>query len=137
MFQGDGTTEALMITTVTITPTAVNGTDVDCEISGADVVDGAIFLNKDDTYDLTFQLQGGGGVGVAEFDHSNPFANRNAQCPGANAKPQPPCAVTVNPGAPQYDSFTVRVSPTGNKGVTHYRMNFADGLSCDPIMIHV
>jgi hypothetical protein len=135
MFKGDGTMEALMTTTVTITPTAVNGTDVDCDIAGADVIDGAIFLNKDETYDIAFQLQA--GVGVAAFDQSNPFANRNAQCPGQNAKPQPPCAVTADPSAPLYDSFTVRVSPTGNKGVSHYRLNFADELSCDPIMIHL
>ena len=126
----------LKATTVTVRPTGTTAPDVECDISGPDVTDDAVFLNNVDTYDITFLLRGGGGANPSQFDPANPFANRNAKCPGGKATPQPPCVVTVPPAAPAYDSFTVQVSPTGNRGVSHYRLNFPGGLSCDPIIIH-
>ncbi len=124
---------AVKSTNVTVTPVSMNGKSVECDISGPDVVDDAIFLGLDQGYDLTFQLVSGPG-GSLTFDQNKPFCNQSGKCPpelpGGSA--HHPYSVTANSAT----SITVHCSPVNSKAVAHYRLNFADGSSCDPIIIH-
>lgn len=116
---------------VTVTPVQVNGTDVDCDITGADVIDNALFLPNAGTYDI--QLQLAPALGVNAFAAQRPFCNQPNRCPrppGGNAVP--PFRLTANTG----NAITVRLDPVGQRGVAHFRLNFNNNLTCDPIIIH-
>lgn len=118
---------------VTVRPTgAASGGEQACDIdSPGNALNNAIFLDKATAYDVTFQLQGNPGFG---FDTNNPFSNQNSRCPRNAGPVRAPCALK-NPPAPTANSFTITVSPTA-KGVTYYRLNFDNGTSCDPVIIH-
>lgn len=132
MFNQDEKT-AVKATSVTVKPASVNGKTVECDITGPDVTDDAIFLGLNQGYDLTFQLVSGPGGSLA-FHPNKPFCNQSGKCPpelpGGSA--HPPYNVT----AKSPTSITVHCSPVNSKAVAHYRLNFADGSSCDPIIIH-
>jgi hypothetical protein len=124
--------ETLTNVTVTVTPQATNGTEVVCNFSGSAVTDDAIFLNKNEPYDLTFNLVNGPGGSYA-FSTSTPFCNQSNHCPAPNAPIKSPYSLNQNPTA---NSISVHVDPVPSRAVTHYRLNFNGGYSCDPIIIH-
>jgi hypothetical protein len=126
----DGTT--LTTVTVTVTPQSTNGTDVVCNFSGGAVTDDAIFLDLNQPYDLTFNLANGPGGSYA-FATNTPFCNQANRCPGPNAPIKKPFSLS---GSPSANSITVHVDPVPSRAVTHYRLNFNGGYSCDPIIVH-
>ena len=117
---------------VTVTPVGVTGKDVDCDFSGAgEVIGNALFLDKSDNYDITFQLVSAHGVNA--FAAQKPFCNQPKRCPkppGGNAVP--PFHLTGNTG----NTITLHVDPIPNKEVSYFRLNFNNGLTSDPIIIH-
>jgi hypothetical protein len=116
-----------------VTVTNVTGAVVDCDISGGIATDNAIFLSQSANTDIEFTLVDPTGNGVT-FDTNKPFANQNNRCPKATAKPKTPCS--LGDPAPTDDCFTMSIDPTKRRAVSYYRLNFAGGLYCDPIIIH-
>lgn len=125
---------ALTTTMVTVTAKSVNGTDVDCDFSGSDVTDNAIFVSDAANTTITFNLTDNTGQNV-QFDTGNPFGNQKGHCPNTAGGPKKPCSLQ-NPPRPTGSSFTMSVEPTNGRAVSYYRLNFTNGLSCDPIIIH-
>jgi hypothetical protein len=121
-------------TAVTVTAKAVTGKDVDCDFNGTDVTNNAIFVDDQASTTVTFNLVDNTGQNV-QFDTSNPFGNQSGHCPKNAGSPKKPCGLQ-NPPAPTSTSFTMSVDPTNGRAVSYYRLNFTNGLSCDPIIIH-
>ena len=119
---------------VTVTAIAVNGNDVQCNFSGANVTDNAVFVADTANTDITFNLVDNTGQGV-QFDTTNPFGNQKGHCPTGPGSPKSPLSLESSP-APTATSFTMGAAPTNGKAVSYYRLNFTNGLSCDPIIIH-
>lgn len=122
----------LLAADVIVITKKVTGTDVQCDFEGAIVSNNAIFVSYMLDTDITFELVD--KTGLIEFDTNNPFGNQNNRCPKTKASPKPPCS--VGSPRPAANRFTMRVDQTGRKAVTYYRLNFTNGLSCDPIIIH-
>ncbi len=121
-----------VLATFTVTPIAVDGKDVECGIAGPNVIDEAIFLDLDQGYDLTFQLVSGLGS-TYSFDPNKPFCNQSGRCPPAKGgSAHSPYSVTSKSAT----SITVHCDPIHSKAVSHYRLNFANDFTCDPIIIH-
>jgi hypothetical protein len=115
---------------VAVTPRAKQGNDVDCDISGGNVVNNAIWLPPGDDYDVTFTLVPDGGIGVTGWAPS-PFANRNGKCPKA-AGLNPPCSgFKLDPAG----NPVINVDGRSGKAVVHYRLDFNGNGTCDPIII--
>ena len=120
---------AFTVDVINIVP--VGPDTVDCDLVGPNtiVIDNALFLTADTTYDITFNLDLNTGFA---FDQNNPFSNQKKKCPPGNGGAQPPCSITANAA----DSFTIQVDGRKKKYVTHYRINFDSGDSWDPIIIN-
>lgn len=118
---------------VKVTKTGGSGNNVDCTIepddpgSGPYVSGNKIGLpNNNGPFRIQFRLTN------VDWDPNNPFTTRVNNCPSPGAKTN-------------YDEQIFLQSPNG-KSLTilnlngldpceiHYRMNFSDGTSCDPIM---
>lgn len=111
---------------INVTPRDACGHDVECDIAGHDVIDDAIILAKERTFQINFNLQG-----PKQWDKANPFNARSGKCPRQDA-----------PAHGQYDvvactdkKLTIEARAPGRKSIVHYRLNFADGTTCDPIII--
>ena len=119
---------------VTVTPIGIAGNDVDCDFAGGgEVISNAIFLDKTDNYDITFQLVSAHGVNA--FAAQKPFCNQPKRCPkppGGNATP--PFQLTANTG--NTITLHVAVDPIPKKKVSYFRLNFNNSLTSDPIIIH-
>ena len=117
---------------LTVTPQNKNGNDVQCSISGpTEFMDGqAIKLPlSEDEYRLKFRLADGGRVKV-DWDNGNPFATKKGGgCPDKHEKDDQFHGIQANG-----DTVTVIANGQDRKSVVHYRMNFADGSSCDPMI---
>ena len=74
MFKGNNETTDLTRTTVTVKALGVNGDDVDCQITGNDVTDDAIFLEKNKQYDIDVTFDPG-STGL-KFHPTKPFCNQ-------------------------------------------------------------
>jgi hypothetical protein len=123
---------AVRATVVTVRPVDVSGMTVECDISGNDVTDDAIFLARNQTYDITLRLTP--ALGVSRFHATKPFCNRNSKCP-----PELPRGNTSSPFGAQRISDTellISAQAVNGKAVTHYRLNFDGDLTCDPVIIH-
>jgi hypothetical protein len=124
---------AVRATTVTVKPLSVNGNDVECDILGPDVTDDAIFLQQNQDYDITIKLVPG-PAGSYKFHQTKPFCNRNAKCPpalpGGNALP-PFSAQRVSD-----TELLISAAKVNGRAVAHYRLNFDNGQTCDPVIIH-
>ena len=123
----------LLTTDVTVTATKVTGTDVACDFSGAVVTDNADSSPTPSTQTSLSTLVDQTGKSVT-FDTSNPFGSQNNRCPKEGASPKKPCSV----GTPAAKSkkFTMCIEATNARAVSYFRLNFTNGLSCDPIIIH-
>jgi len=118
-------------TTIEVEPVSVNGKAVECKITGDDVADDAIFLGLNQGYDLTFKLVNAGSL---VFHQAKPFCNQKGKCPPELPGGSAHNPYSVTPISPT--SIAVHCSPVNLRQVAHYRLNFDDGSSCDPIIIH-
>lgn len=120
--------------TVDVKPIALTGDEWDCEMSGPIAADDGVFVPGNANFETTFRLVDGDDGTKLSFHESKPFCNQKKRCPpkapGGNASHP----FTVTPNGPQ--SITVRSAPVRGKGLSHFRLNFADGTSYDPIIIH-
>lgn len=119
---------------VMVRPIGVTGNEVDCELDGPAeyMVDNALCLPNTGDYEITFQLNP--AHGVSAFAAQRPFCNQRNRCPppaGGNAVP--PYQLINNNAAAK--TITVHLEPV-RRGVSHFRLKFNDGLSCDPIIIN-
>jgi hypothetical protein len=119
-----------MLATYTVTPMGPpDGKEVECAITGPNVIDEAIFLDLNQGYDLTFEL----APGTYTFDLNKPFCNQSGKCPPAKGgSAHSPYSVTSRSAT----TITVHCDPVHAKAVSHYRLNFANDFTCDPIIIH-
>ena len=119
---------------VTVTPGNPNpNKDVPCNLHVAPpqyLVDDAIWLDPTQDYNITFNLPGG-GQRTWDTTGGSPFCNQKGQCPSMTAGTQNGFSVT---GKGPY-AMTVYVPSQGGRGVQHYRMNFDNGYTCDPIIV--
>jgi hypothetical protein len=100
---------------------------VECDIRGGnEVVDEAIWLDKDSDYQVTFTIKGGPDWAL---DKEKPFVCGPGRCPPPNSRSSALHAANI-----QDDSFTITV-PKGPRNVFHYRLNFENGGTYDPIII--
>lgn len=119
--------------TVTVTPVYVDGKNVTCIPCGGCVEADAILVPQNGSVDITFELEDGPG-GTYDFHSEKPFTNQMGQCP----PPLPAGTVTVpfsltSCGA---KAITVHSEPTNGKAHSFYRLNFQDGYTWDPVIIH-
>lgn len=121
--------------TVTVTPGPPNGNEVPCQLHVAPpqfLVDDAIWLDPTQDYDITFNMVAGSArTWNVAAGGPGPFCNIRGQCPAIAAGTSDGFAITARgPNA-----ITVHVPALGTKAVQHYRMNFDNNLTCDPIII--
>lgn len=121
---------------VQVTPLLRQGTSVYCDIDAAPgtpgkfVKGGNIKLPAGGEYDLTFELQPGNVSGL-QFNSSDPFCSDSNNCPQMGQQNSQYSNATANG-----TTLTVHAKPAQPKNACHYRLNFADGSSCDPIIIN-
>lgn len=117
---------------VTVTPGNPNGNAVPCQLHVAPpqyLVDGAIWLDPAQDYNIMFNIVAGN---PRTWDVAGqPFCNMKGQCPAAAGGTQNGFNVT----AKGPNAITVYVPAQGSRAVQHYRMNFDNGYSCDPIIV--
>ncbi len=119
---------------VTVTPTGGHGNNgIDCDLSGPDVVDNAIFLNKNEDSTIEFTLVPGNGV--SGWGRNGGFSASNARCPKGAADPPGHKKGQFTPQAANGNVLTVDAVAAGKKGVAYYSLHFDSG-SCDPIIIN-
>lgn len=132
--------------TIDVTPKLVQntaqGTLVLCEIDqsgggNSNVKGGLIKLRRGSDYQLTFQIQPGDVPGL-QFDQgaNGAFWCDMDSCPGGpgnNSQGQ-----LNNPRVDPHDptKLTVDADPDGTRNGVHYRLNFNNGGSFDPVIIH-
>lgn len=134
-----GNKGAMKMTTVqyAVTPLPpADGNEIECDVVGNNVVDGAIRLPKGNGYIIQFALNDPTGTyqWAAQTPHSTPFTARNGKCPKAGKSANGSYRVT---SASNSTLIVVEAPATpGNRDeVIHYRLNFANGHTCDPIII--
>jgi hypothetical protein len=118
-------------THVVVAPQLPNGKDVPVQFSGPCANGEQITLQHDQDYDITFQLTGAHGVN--SWNGMNPFGNlAGGSCPTTGQGASPP--FSVKPGS-SATSFTVHMDAQPIGYSTHFRLNFNDGYSRDPIIV--
>ena len=102
--------EDLRTMEITVSPSAGTG-EVECDIAGQEVMDDA------------------------SWDQNDPFCARPGKCPRPGHPTHPHMGVKA--GSITAKAFTVqaREEHPPKRRVFHYRLNFADGRTCDPIII--
>lgn len=122
--------EQITVTTVKRVPSGSK--NVQCDAQPA--VGNVIFLALNTEYDITFVLGPGNVPEVTSFDSKKPFCNQPNNCPPKlpGGTIQKPCTLSANLGT----SITIHIDASKNKCVTYYRLNFNDGYTWDPIIIH-
>jgi hypothetical protein len=138
---------------VEVTPKLKQGNETYCEIdaapgSGHFVKGGIIKLPTTGTeYEVNFKLVSAASSREAD-DHcwkldehsagdgcaaqvSHAFWSNRGSCPTGPMQDSQVKNVTVSG-----DTLTVEIVPDGTKNAIHYSLNFADGTSFDPIIIH-
>jgi hypothetical protein len=139
---------------VEVTPQLKQGSETYCEIdaapgSGHFVKGGIIKLGKSGAeYEVNFKLMS--AASLEGDDHcwksddnqlsaqetgsaavSSAFWSRRGACPTSAMQDSQVKNVTI-----AGDVLTVEIVPDGSKNAIHYSLNFADGTSFDPIIIH-
>lgn len=125
---------------VTVTPTSIvpsGSKNVQCDL-GSPAIGNGLFLSKDADFDITFTLAPGSVPEVTRFASAKPFCNQPKNCPPKlpGGKVQKPCTVTDDGSGNGGASIIIHVAASGQKGLTYYRLNFNDGYTWDPIIIH-
>lgn len=123
----EGQTDTIEINVKPNGPTGQPG-EVDCDISGTNVIDHAIILPKNGTFEIRFNLD---GPATASWHDTNPFCAQVGKCPRLNSASHGNMTVTSNSSR----QFTVQARAMGRRTIFHYRLNFAGGGTCDPIII--
>jgi hypothetical protein len=123
--------ECVQTIDIQVTPRKYPDGYFECDINGgAEVVDEAICL-KNGTYQINFTLDQNCQW---SWDSSRPFQVNPGKCPRENHPADHPHFEVVDPVSPK--SFTVEArSPGNNKRIFHYRLNFENGDTYDPIII--
>jgi hypothetical protein len=118
---------------VKVTKTGGSGNNIDCTIEPADPGSGPyvsgnrIGLPKNDgPFRIEFTLTN------LEWDPDNPFTTRANNCPPVGAKANYDEQIFLQ--SPKDKSLTIVNLNAFDPCEVHYRMNFSDGTSCDPIM---
>lgn len=115
-----------------VTPGAKIGqNELECDITGHKdyVVDDAVMLPHDKDFKLVFELDQNAQV---KWDRNNPFGAKTGKCPPTNAQAHSHIKKTsVNDR-----TLEVEARAPNKRSVVHYRLNFDDGSTCDPIIIH-
>jgi len=130
---------------IAVTPIFQNGTDTVCEIdalagSSSNVKGGVIKLKKNQSYTLQFEIQPPpSGVPAVSFQATGAqaFACSNNGCPTTSSGSSG--GFLCNPQVPNSQNqkmLTVDADPASAKSMMFYRLNFSDGTSYDPIVIH-
>jgi hypothetical protein len=120
--------EEFVSTVVTVSPqNTMHG--LECDITGKEVHDDAIFLDHDKGYEIEFTIPDDSDW---EWDVTDPFCARVGKCPPPGS---PPHGLMGVKGTPTRKKFTVDARPTGGKQVFHYRLNFRGGRTYDPVII--
>jgi hypothetical protein len=100
---------------------------IECDIKGGDeVVDEAIWLDRNNDYEVSFTIKGGPEWAL---DENKPFMCGPGKCPPPTAQ-----GSALRVGNIQSHAFTVEV-PKGPRNIFHYRLNFENGGTYDPIII--
>ena len=120
--------QEIMAVGVTVKPQRCGG-EVECDISGQDVVDDAIILSMDRTFTINFNIA---EDSEWSWNVDDPFCARIGKCPPVGS---PQHGLMRVKGTPTAKSFSVEARETGAKRIFHYRLNFANGETCDPIII--
>jgi len=120
--------QEIMAVGVTVKPEKC-GNEVECDISGQHVLDDAIVLSMDRKFTINFVLDDDSDW---SWNVDDPFCARVGKCPRIGDPQHGLLRVT---GTPTAKSFTVEAQKTGAKRIFHYRLNFANGETCDPIII--
>jgi hypothetical protein len=125
---------------IAVTPILKNGTTTVCEIDAlaggsSHVKGGIIKLDRKKSYSLRFEIQ-----------PTTNFPNLSFEATGAEAFWCNPTTCPTNTGLGGFLTnpgvstdkkvLTVDVDPSSTDGMVFYRLNFADGTNCDPIIIH-
>ena len=118
--------------TVTPLPGTGTGNDIECNSVGTNVVDDAIFLPNSGNYEITFAIPEDVNV---EWKQSDPFCARLKKCPRKGAKSHPLMEVKSGSVGPKAFVVQAKEDPGPISHVFHYRLNFAGGATCDPIII--
>lgn len=109
---------------VTPQPDTGCGNEIECDITGTDVVDDAICLQRSNSHAITFNLPAGWA-----WETTTPFVARQGKCPEEDAMGGP-----FQPTIVSATQLQITV-PQGGKAIFHYRLNFDNGKTCDPIII--
>lgn len=126
-----GNSSTSTATHVAVAPQLPNGKDVPVQFSGPCANGEQITLQADQDYDITFQLTGAHGVN--SWNPTNPFGNDSGgSCPGTTQGANPPFSMSRGSGS---NSFTVHMSAQSRGYSTHFRLNFNDGFTRDPIIV--
>ncbi|QNM82182.1 hypothetical protein H8M03_09125 [Sphingomonas sabuli] len=105
--------------------------EVECDLASHSdyLVDEALILPHDKDFTLVFELDQNA---PANWDLDNPFCARTGKCPPRKAQAHSHVRQT------QVDKrrLEVEARAPNAKSVIHYRLNFDDGTTFDPIIIH-
>lgn len=118
-------------TVVVVTPGLPNGKEVPVQLSGSCANGDQVTLQPNQDYDITFQLTGANGV--KSWNSNNPFGNQTGgSCPQPTQGANPPFSVGSG-GSPT--SITVHMTGQASGYTTHFRLNFNDSFTSDPIIV--
>ena len=91
-----------------------------------------IFLDYDQAYDLTFELVAAHGVTAWG---NPPFENQEGVCPPPGQGPTDPCSLKAGGTTTRITIHVSAIPAQPGERAEKYRLNFNDGLTCDPIII--
>lgn len=125
---------------IDVTPQFAHGDSVICDVAAPPEHHrgGHVRLKKGQSYTLQFELRPGSPANLhykpAQNGHCDAFWSDVHQCPQtARNAPQ---YKDPRLGSPNRLEVDVDVEPGGDPTAVHYRLNFDDGRSFDPIIIH-
>jgi hypothetical protein len=119
-----------------VTRTGGHGANVQCDISGDPkyVASNAIFLpTNEGDFEISFKLDPASGL---SWD-GRAFCADVGKCPHGPAQDPGHPKGQFTASAPAGETLTVHAAGQGKRSVAHYRLDFAGGDSCDPIIINI
>lgn len=116
-----------------------------CEIdamsgSSSHVKGGIVKLKSNNSYELNFEIQQSSDPGAPDVLFATPgteaFWCDADSCSLASGPPPNGCFLSNPTVSADQKTLTVEANPGGGDGLMFYRLNFDDGTSYDPIIIH-